>query len=486
MTLTIFSIHNMIKFNARGTFFSIPKYLLEKKPETLLCVLASTELNASIPIDSIQESIYIDVDPKYIDDIVDYYDLHSNVDDREHINDLYGRDIYMYMDMVYLGFVDIGDRDNIKKFKHYPLVTTKIDCTEKHNSIPEKSYELCDIHTSDNKIIPVNLLYYVDTNNVLVQILHGQHEEHILYKKDKTVGVWLGIPETYLHPILSIIRDGIVYYYGYISDNISLTSVIFEDIYDSDVELEVENWGHRINRNVYYETYYTNNGDTHIQDVLSDLCCSAGYMIDEIKNHLKTRTRNNEKNNREMCRYIARKIEQYDKSLLIKKNTRILDYLKKYDVCTSEIMEILDMRVNWCNVFGECFISRGDIDQSDIIFFTGKEINSHSETLVCLDDERKTDIIDILMSDQRDNNVYEYPTRCDYIIQYCRKHFDVHPYAWNRMRKDNPSNRPIRFSLKNDKSPCHMFNDFVNKEIKHIFGIPFQKNDGSNKSSHNP
>lgn len=56
----------MVKFSARGKELEIPKYLLDKYPNSLPSLLCNRN---DIPVAKINEAIYLDVDPKHIESI---------------------------------------------------------------------------------------------------------------------------------------------------------------------------------------------------------------------------------------------------------------------------------------------------------------------------------------------------------------------------------------------------------------------------------
>ena len=140
----------IIKFNARGTFFSLPKENLEKYQHTLLNVLSS---NTNIPMDIINDSIYVDVSPQCITHIIDYYN-HGKY---------HTEDYFVLMDLKYLNLYNsnnlpfgytLSNEENIQEKND----GKSVDVQTIRNEFSENKYY--KIHTADNKIICVFLGSY--------------------------------------------------------------------------------------------------------------------------------------------------------------------------------------------------------------------------------------------------------------------------------------------------------------------------------------
>lgn len=203
----------MINFNARGTKFMLPKNLLNKKPNSLLSVLSNTNL----PIDDLDKSIYVNIDPNHIENIVDFYmlDLVPNMEN----------DIFLYMDFKYIGLID----ETIKKCPHipshmeFPLIFENIcDSSLPKTNIMQK---YCRIHTVDDHLIIVNLSECTcNTNYKLSSILFGFDENYLINKSDEFIDVWIGQNKNIVNNILSIYRDEINWYYYHFVKNLALSS----------------------------------------------------------------------------------------------------------------------------------------------------------------------------------------------------------------------------------------------------------------------
>lgn len=192
------NISNEIKkFNARGTIFTIPNFLLKKFPDSLMCMLSNPKFD--IPIDKIDDSIYIDVDPTNIDIIMDIYN-----DIEIELN------IYQYMDLKYLSLVN---SEMIQKFSSEFFGS----CT-KYNETIRCDYKYCNIHTSDNKIILLNLEFYkICKNSLIKSILFGEKEEYVIKRSSIFIDVWMGNTFSDANKIISILRDGSEHYVKYIN-----------------------------------------------------------------------------------------------------------------------------------------------------------------------------------------------------------------------------------------------------------------------------
>lgn len=190
--------NNIITFSARGTKFYIPRLLLKKYPDTLLHNLC---VNENIPIDTLDNDILIDINPSNISIITDLY----NYGDIETLN---VHSILLYMDLKYLGF-DIR-YDKILPHMTEPLVYDNLK-NEVHNSI---NFDYYNIYTTDNNIIKLDCNIIDNWMNCKFKsIVNGEYEEYIINKNDNCLDVWIGLNTYKVHYILSIMRDGLNWYY---------------------------------------------------------------------------------------------------------------------------------------------------------------------------------------------------------------------------------------------------------------------------------
>lgn len=189
----------MMTFNARGTKFSIPKSLLKRHPDTLL---NSVCLYNNIPMDKINDGIFVDIDPSNISMIIDLYH-HCD------LSELKFRSIFQYMDIKFLGF----DVEYDKIFPHMsePLIYNDPEITQ---SIDEKIVYI-NIHTSDNNVITIHK--YITDGWIechLKSIILGQIDDYMIgHNENGGIDVWIGLNTFRTHCILSILRDGLNYYY---------------------------------------------------------------------------------------------------------------------------------------------------------------------------------------------------------------------------------------------------------------------------------
>ena len=203
---------NIVKFSARGTTFNIPLVTIHKKPKSLMYILCTTPL----PTDKIDHEIMIDVDPKHMCHIIDYYNLDVYPDMQNNP--------YLYMDFNYLGLID-NEHKNISCIPFY----MKYPLTKSHNDSQGLCQQLieykknCRIHTIDNKIVVVNLASYNTTiycgndHSEFTQIIFGMKEEHIINISEEYIAVWIGLSRKMVNNILSVIRDGICLYYEFLA-----------------------------------------------------------------------------------------------------------------------------------------------------------------------------------------------------------------------------------------------------------------------------
>lgn len=188
----------LVDFSARGTKFQIPKKILERRPESLLSVLGR---DTDIPIDKIDDCIYIDINPIHISYIVDYYimDILPNMEN----------DIYLYMDLKYIGLID-DSQINIPKISFnmkYPIIYDRLE----NYTVNQK---WCRIHTLDSCIVIIDLSTFNQNGwNKLSSIIFGFEEEFLIGKSDKYIDVWIGLNKKFINIIISIIRDGLNWYF---------------------------------------------------------------------------------------------------------------------------------------------------------------------------------------------------------------------------------------------------------------------------------
>lgn len=207
---------NLIYFNARGTIFSIPASLLNKYPKSLLYKFCNCESN-----DIINGGIYVDVNPSCIEYIIDYYNSINYCLDVI--------DVFLKIDMNYLGI----SLENI----NIPYIMTLPIFKNKNISIDETvKHKYCNVHTTDNKIIIVNMSLFNNDTNYLKLILSGHFEDYVIYKNETQLDVWIGVSEKYMNKLLSIIRDGINWYYLYLTNsNIFFNNI--EQLYNNNANI---------------------------------------------------------------------------------------------------------------------------------------------------------------------------------------------------------------------------------------------------------
>lgn len=259
-------MNNLCKFSARGTIFSIPQLLLKRKPESLLYMLSDPKFNISV--DKIDDAIYVDVDPSNIEVIVDCY---NNM----HISDG-DMDIFQYMDLKYIGLsnsqlysnnavndniIDVNVNQNniintnMCQSRELPNVEYNTVKQSKNSNtyISIDSHKYCTVHTIDNKTILLELSFYHDSQNSLIKsILFGEKEEYLIEPicgGTENIDVWIGMTEIYANKIISILRDGIIYYHPYlISQQLNISR------YESEYKAHLERY------NLAEYSNYVSNG----------------------------------------------------------------------------------------------------------------------------------------------------------------------------------------------------------------------------------
>lgn len=231
------------KFNIRGTIIEIPLLLLKRKPESLLYMLSNPSFDA--PIDKINDAIYVDIDPNNIEIIVDCYNnIYLQNDDMN---------IFQYMDLKYLNLID-----------NTTFFDTSMMNTNDQNSVISDitcDYKYCIIRTFDRKTILLDLTMYKGRNdNIMKSILFGKNEEYVINidQEKKSVCVWIGMTEIYINKIISIIRDGIEWYYPYLTSN--MNNLIDVSYFESEYKNHLERYN--LNEFVNYKCNGKNNEET--------------------------------------------------------------------------------------------------------------------------------------------------------------------------------------------------------------------------------
>lgn len=183
---------NIIEFSARGHAFSLSKELLKRYPQSLLYMLSEQK---DVPIDMIDDTIYVDINPFSINCIVDYHNIHDyNIDD-----------FYTLMDFRYIGLDDFRDIELEPK--------KPVKLTEKTNDIMDidvsKPYK---VHTSDSKTLQI-YLGSLDRNNLnaISKMMH------IIKNDTNHIYAWTSMTERMFNILLSIMRDGISDYYNFLT-----------------------------------------------------------------------------------------------------------------------------------------------------------------------------------------------------------------------------------------------------------------------------
>ena len=268
----------MIKFCARGYKFFIPESLLNNNPDTLLY-----NLNASAkPADMYDDHIMVDIDPKYVNVITDYYhfgkeylyEFHLGiVDDRESkffdelICDFFGYncenhnyDPFLILTLQYIGIIR---HNNIcKSTMNYPIVYEK-----NKNDNTKSEYKYCNIYTSDNH----NIIVHTDdfwNESKFKKIINGKYEEYIIKKTEDTVHVCIGLDNDSTNKILSIMRDGLNIYYEHIfgsceSDGKLKFYAIFYGLINDEIQKQLEG---RLSRygSILNDISYFNGGPEYV------------------------------------------------------------------------------------------------------------------------------------------------------------------------------------------------------------------------------
>ncbi len=384
---------NLIRFSARGTEFKIPLLQLERRTESMLYMLATTDPN--IPIDKINDAIYIDIDPFHINEIAEFYTMN--------IIPNFNKNIYLYMDFKYLGLTN--DDTIVPKCMTIPIINNnilKMECNI------EQKY--CKMHTIDNEITIVDLATCnTDNWNNLLSILYGQDEEYVMEKSEEYINVWIGITKKRLNNLLSIIRDGLNWYYIYLiegnkqfkvnmnKDNKILNSIISQDNYECSIfDLEYcKCYNCRIygSRNNYYNK--CEKCKEEYKDYISEENYNKKLFCDpEQKDNkmmpaqfiLNTDIIDNMKDTTILINKLNNKIN-YN----YKENKKIMKYLDFYNMCDTNTKKQLEERIKRYPILSEHSFMFDVIDSNYKIFMENEYgtneciINKYSERYDIID-----------------------------------------------------------------------------------------------------
>ena len=201
---------NIIKFSARGTEFSIPKKMLENYPESMLYIISNT--CDQMPVDKIDECIYIDVNTFSIDTIIDYYSLRGIMSNY---------DMYTCMDLKYLG-INVNTMNALHIVPDCMMVPIIYNEENDANNILSKyitRYKYCRLHTSNNRIIIIDISSYSNRNiKIFESIIYTDPHEDT--NETLFFDAWIGLNDRIVNIIMSILRDGLNMYYKYLETSI--------------------------------------------------------------------------------------------------------------------------------------------------------------------------------------------------------------------------------------------------------------------------
>lgn len=202
----------MVKFNARGKEFDIPKYLLNKYPDSLPTLLSNSE---DIPVFKINNAIYLDIDPKHIESIYDMYNIGEciNID----------KNTFLIYDLKYLGF---NIKHSIIPTLLHPIIRSKKNANPiENNAIHiniDTRIKYSNVHCSDDQIVSVDLSNGNLINTKIGSIICGTVPESLIFDGGEYIDTLICMDSILFNNILSILRDGYVIYHKHIYDNMHI------------------------------------------------------------------------------------------------------------------------------------------------------------------------------------------------------------------------------------------------------------------------
>lgn len=206
----------MIKFSARGVPFECSKEIILKKWKE--CLLKSLVIT-NIQLDEYQGSILIDINPLYLNYILDY--LEYGV--------VSGKADYLCKrELVYIGIND----EYIDLWKLMPLYENLQE--NEYNVESDKAFEYIFIYTRENQIIVLNKNIINEWKNCkFKEILYGYHKEYLLEYVENCIKIRINLDYKTCNILISMMRDNINCYYDILCDNEYLRKITFYyDIYN--------------------------------------------------------------------------------------------------------------------------------------------------------------------------------------------------------------------------------------------------------------
>lgn len=198
----------MINFSARGKKFGCTKEVIQNKWKD--CFLKSLVASNNIQIDKYEDSIYIDINPLYLDTVLDY--LQYNCICKE-------IDLVADRDLMYLGLKDI----NIEPWKLVPLNEQPLNIHAPVNQIPE----YCFIITRDNNKVVLNKNTIMGWPNCKFRdIICGNDEDYIVANENNTITISINLNYEMCNLLISIMRDRTGCYLDLIINNNYVNEIV--------------------------------------------------------------------------------------------------------------------------------------------------------------------------------------------------------------------------------------------------------------------
>lgn len=233
----------MLSFSARGKIFNVPyKYILENINENvLLRIMALMPENMNEKIDN---CIFIDINPVYLNDILNFvYKKSKLLSDLDYENDILCREL------CYLSVLDEYEPDWV----NFTFHKNDLKCDNKNSLNHENDNKIITITTSDNKTIKL-LSSSVDLwkESLFKDIIYGRNEKYIISKIDDNINVWIDINYKICNIIISIMRDGINVYHKLLDKNAIIKKNIIH--YGICEQFDLDVLANRIKRMYYFDT----------------------------------------------------------------------------------------------------------------------------------------------------------------------------------------------------------------------------------------
>ena len=218
----------MISFSARGRIFDIPyNYILENiKEGTLVRNLALLPENM---VEKIEGSIFIDINPIYLDNIL------NCTFKKGAISNIDMNDENLCRELCYISAIDEYEEEWI----NVSLCNSHINNSDTNDNNIITKNKIIVINTCDKKkiLLPYSVvLLWKDC--MLKNIVRGLDNIYLISETYEHINIWIDMNYKMCHQLISIMRDGINVHHKSLHDNLIKKNILYYGLH-SEKELNV-------------------------------------------------------------------------------------------------------------------------------------------------------------------------------------------------------------------------------------------------------